>query len=86
VHDFLMYEEYEYDEFEYTICDQDGQVTTYVLNETYCHLLKLLHKWLTQLVMENSPSILHNLGHRKFSSDSSSLHHFCQDPPLWDGE
>jgi len=34
---------------------------------TYCHLLKSLHKWLCHLVMENSPSILCNLGHRKFS-------------------
>ena len=67
VHDFLMYEDYAYDDFEYTICDPDGRVTTYVLNATYCHLLKSLHRWLRQLVLENSPSILRDLGHRKFS-------------------
>jgi len=66
VHDFLMYEDYEYDDFQYTVYDPDGWVTTYVLDVTYCHLLKSLHKWLCHLVLENSPAILRDLGNRKF--------------------
>ena len=41
VHDFLMYEEREYDGYQYNIYDPDGRVTTstYMLDANYCHLL-----------------------------------------------
>jgi len=50
VPDFLMYDDSEYHYYEYTVCDPDDRVTTYVLDDTYCHLLRSLHKWLCHLV------------------------------------
>jgi len=66
VHDFLMYEECEYDGYQYNIYDPDGWITTYILDVNYCYLLWSLHKWLSQLVLENSPAILWDFGNRKF--------------------
>ena len=64
VHDFLMYDEHEYDGYQYNIYDPDGRVTTYMLDADYCHLLRSLHKWLSQLVLENGPAILRDFGNR----------------------
>jgi len=66
VHDFLMYDEREYDGYQYNIYDPDGRVTTYMLDANYCHLLRSLRKWLSQLVLENGPAILRDFGNRKF--------------------
>jgi len=52
--DFLMYNDSEYCYYEYTVCDPDDRVTAYVLDDTYCCLLRSLHKWLCHLAKENS--------------------------------
>jgi len=67
VHDFLsMYEDCEHDDYLYSIYDPDGWVTTYILDVNYCHILRSLHKWLFQLVLENGPAILQDFWNRKF--------------------
>jgi len=69
VFDFLMCYDCQFDDLQYTTCGPDGWVTDDVLNATYCHLLKSLHKWICQLVSENTATILQDFGHWKFSRE-----------------
>jgi len=66
VFDFLMCSDCQFDDLQYTTYDPDGRVTDYVLDVTYSHLLKSLHKWIHQLVSENGTTILQDFGHWKF--------------------